>query len=128
MADDVPLKWIALIVGMILAVPILAILFPILIVLIAEAPLVLVALAVLGVGFFGFVLTQYDVLPSSASADEDVDPVSTLQEEYAAGEISDAEFERRLDRIIESDQKAAESDDIDREQSVTDRDPSLERE
>jgi len=127
MADDLPVKWIALIVGMIIAIPVLAILFPVLIVLITQAPVVLVALSVLVVGFLGVLITQYDVLPASDET-EAVDPVSTLQEEYAAGEISDAEFERRLDRIIESDRKAAQSDDIDREQSVTDREPSLERE
>jgi len=127
MADDVPLKWIVLIVGMVLAIPVLAILFPVLIVLITQAPSVLVVLSVLAVGFLGFLVTQYDILPTSEEEAE-VDPVSTLQEEYAAGEISDAEFEHRLDRIIESDRKAAQSDDVDRDRSVTDRERSLERE
>jgi len=127
MNDDVPPKWIVLLAGLILVIPILAILFPILIVMITQAPAVLIVLSVLTVGFLGFVVTQYDILPYSEDARE-VDPVSTLQEEYAAGEISDTEFERRLDRIIESDQKAARSDEVDREQSVADRDPSLERE
>lgn len=127
MDDDLPIKWIALVVGMIVAIPILAILFPVLIVLITQAPAVLVALSVLAVGFFGLLITQYDILPAGEDETE-VDPVSTLQEEYAAGEISDAEFERRLDRIIESDRKAAQSDEIDSERSMTDREPSLERE
>ena len=127
MDDDLPIKWIALVVGMIVAIPILAILFPVLIVLITQAPAVLIALSVLVVGFFGLLITQYDILPAGEDETE-VDPVSTLQEEYAAGEISDAEFERRLDRIIESDRKAAQSDEVDRERSMTDREPSLERE
>lgn len=31
------------------------------------------------------------------------DPVSTLQQRYADGDIDDAEFERRMDRLLESD-------------------------
>jgi len=127
MDDDLPVKWIALIVGMIIAVPILAILFPVLIVLITQAPTVLFALSVLVVMFFGALITQYDILPGNEN-EQEVDPVSTLQEKYATGEISDVKFERRLDRIIESDQKAAQSDEVDRERSMTDREPSLEHE
>lgn len=40
------------------------------------------------------------------------DPLSTLQERYAAGEISEAEFERRLDRILETDEAAGAADPV----------------
>lgn len=36
-------------------------------------------------------------------ADEDRDPVERLRERYADGEISDAEFERRLERLLETE-------------------------
>lgn len=35
-----------------------------------------------------------------------VDPVTTLQERYAAGELTEAEFEDRLDRLIEANERA----------------------
>lgn len=33
--------------------------------------------------------------------EDERDPVETLKERYAAGELSEAEFERRLDRLVE---------------------------
>ncbi|MBS3760847.1 SHOCT domain-containing protein [Halodesulfurarchaeum sp.] len=48
----------------------------------------------------------------------ETDPVETLKNRYAAGEISDAEFERKLERLLEieeSESTTAEYDDIDRE-------------
>jgi uncharacterized membrane protein len=50
------------------------------------------------------------------------DPLSTLQDRYAAGEISEAEFERRVERILESD-AAADEAGVER-----DREPELELE
>ncbi len=64
---------------------------------------------------------------SSASAAEseataaDTDPVTTLQERYAAGKLSDAEFEAKLDRLLEADERADDAD-------VETEDLSLERE
>ncbi|OLZ41171.1 hypothetical protein A6E15_09305 [Natrinema saccharevitans] len=52
---------------------------------------------------------------SSASAAEseaaatEIDPVTTLQERYAAGELSDAEFEAKLDRLLEADERATDA-------------------
>jgi hypothetical protein len=44
------------------------------------------------------------------------DPVTTLQERYAAGDLSEAEFEAKLDRLIESNERAdtagLETDDL----------------
>lgn len=34
--------------------------------------------------------------------DTDADPVQTLQQRYAEGEVDDEEFERRMDRLLES--------------------------
>lgn len=39
------------------------------------------------------------------------DPVETLKERYAAGELSEAEFERRLDRVIDTPVPGDESVD-----------------
>ena len=39
-------------------------------------------------------------------AETEVDPVTTLQERYAAGELDEAEFERRLDRLIAANERA----------------------
>ncbi|ELZ15028.1 hypothetical protein C478_05759 [Natrinema thermotolerans DSM 11552] len=67
------------------------------------------------------------VSESSASAAEsdaaaaETDPVTTLQERYAAGELSDAEFEAKLDRLLAADERAADAD-------VETADLSLERE
>ncbi|WP_226483023.1 SHOCT domain-containing protein [Natrinema amylolyticum] len=54
------------------------------------------------------------------TADSGTDPVTTLQERYAAGELSEAEFEAKLDRLIDSNERA-ESADVETE------DLSLER-
>jgi uncharacterized membrane protein len=42
----------------------------------------------------------------------EADPLSTLQERYAAGEISETEFERRVERILETDEAAGETDPV----------------
>lgn len=38
----------------------------------------------------------------SETAAAETDPVTTLQERYAAGELSEAEFEAKLDRLLEA--------------------------
>ncbi|APW98762.1 hypothetical protein CHINAEXTREME_13640 [Halobiforma lacisalsi AJ5] len=50
-----------------------------------------------------------------ASEDAGVDPVTKLQQRYAAGELSDAEFEAKLERLIEGNERA-ESAGIDTEE------------
>lgn len=48
----------------------------------------------------------------------ETDPLETLKNRYAAGELSEAEFERKLERLLEieeSEGKTAEYDEIDRE-------------
>lgn len=60
--------------------------------------------------------------PSDASED---DPLETLKARYANGELTEAEFERRLERLVELDEA-----DLDRREERTDEretEPSLER-
>lgn len=47
-----------------------------------------------------------DSAPRSETA---ADPVTKLQERYAAGEISEAEFETKLDQLIESNERAEQA-------------------
>ena len=48
---------------------------------------------------------------SAAAAEGDTEnPVATLRERYATGEIDDAEFERRLDRLLETEDRQREMD------------------
>lgn len=64
----------------------------------------LVTAVVLGV-FAMWVLVRWWRLTSS----EDVDAVETLKQRYAAGELSEAEFEHRLDRALDTPEKAVDS-------------------
>ena len=45
---------------------------------------------------------ETEAASSDATAVED-DPVEELRRRYAAGELSDAEFERKLDRLLETE-------------------------
>lgn len=67
-----------------------------------------VAVAITGLLVLSFILVWYLTRPSSEPDDETtvVDPVTKLQQRYAAGELSDAEFERRLDHLVESNERA----------------------
>ena len=42
----------------------------------------------------------------SAEATVDADPVTTLQHRYAAGELTEDEFESRLDHLIDANERA----------------------
>jgi uncharacterized membrane protein len=44
------------------------------------------------------------------AAAAETDPVTTLQERYAAGELSEAEFEAKLERLIEANERADAAD------------------
>ena len=72
------------------------------------------------------ILTYYEDEEDTTDVD---DPIATLRDRYARGELTEAEFERRLDRLLESetagpstaaDGTAAESGERDRER-VTER-------
>jgi uncharacterized membrane protein len=113
-------KWAAIIMGIIMAVPVSAILAN-------QAPAALMALIV--VGFLAWAGVRSGVLDREAAASEDdadADPLATLQERYAAGEISEAEFEQRLDRLLESDQRAEGADRL--EATAVEHESALERE
>jgi uncharacterized membrane protein len=113
-------KWGAIIVGMVMAVPILAILA-------TQAQAALLTLVV--VGFLAWAGVRSGVLAKDEEGDQtatDADPLATLQERYAAGELSEAEFERRLDKLLESDQRAEDADDL--ESAALERDAVFERE
>jgi len=88
-------KWAALIIGMAFA-------FPVVMVLIRDAPWLLLALAT--TAFLGWIGVRTGWLDGGTDEDTEADPLMTLQKRYAAGELSEAEFERRLDRILESDE------------------------
>lgn len=47
---------------------------------------------------------------SNAEEETSVDPVTELQNQYAKGNISESEFEKRLDKLVES-QKVSENID-----------------
>ncbi|ELY52213.1 SHOCT domain-containing protein [Natronorubrum bangense] len=42
----------------------------------------------------------------SSRSDRERDPVTKLQDRYAAGELSDAEFEAKLERLIDANERA----------------------
>lgn len=76
----------------------------------------------------GWAALQFGVLSDDEPA-EPTDPLATLQERYAAGELSEAEFERRLDRIMDSEQQLQAAANGDRSPTAsTDRTELLERE
>jgi hypothetical protein len=66
---------------------------------------------------------------ADASADTDgdpADPLSILRERYARGEIDEAEFERRVERLLETDSIAAAKRSRNRTDE-RDREPAVER-
>jgi len=101
------------------------------------------------VGFFllvPLVAVLGDRLPFVAAADgatdatdeaDEMDPVARLRERYARGDLSDEEFERRLERLVETEEEAGvervardgsrtESDSGDTSESARERDPEYE--
>ena len=67
--------------------------------------------AVLGMGYVSLQYVQDD-----SETDDATDPVTELEHRYVRGELSDEEFEHRLDRIVETE------DEIER---LTDSDPPI---
>jgi uncharacterized membrane protein len=64
------------------------------------------------------ILTYYeDDAESEADPEDAADPVATLRERYARGELTEAEFERRLDTLLETEGTEQPSD-RDRERTV----------
>ncbi|QLH80619.1 SHOCT domain-containing protein [Halosimplex pelagicum] len=65
------------------------------------------------------------LLPDRGTDDESredtADPLAELKARYARGEVGDAEFERRVERLVGAE-------DLDGSETVDDREPSVERE
>lgn len=78
---------------------------------VAIAVLATVAAAGLAVSLASGLVEQAEAAPSEANpaAREkaepatEADPITTLQQRYAEGELTDAEFERRMEQLMESD-------------------------
>ena len=95
-------RWGAIIVGMVLS-------FALAVVLVAQAP-PYVLLTIVVLVFLGWLGVKTGYLADEDGADEATrDPLTVLQERYAAGEISESEFERRLEHILETDELARRS-------------------
>lgn len=55
-------------------------------------------------------LTRLDARSDDAAEESvEADPVTTLQERYAAGDLSEAEFEAKLDRLIDANERAEDA-------------------
>lgn len=99
----------------------LLVVVPVTVVLASREPWLLGLLA--GLTFLGWVLVATGLVPTASDDEEtteDVDPLATLQDEYARGAIDDAEFERRLERLAETG--ALDRDDVRRVERSAGRD------
>ncbi|NGM70941.1 SHOCT domain-containing protein [Natronolimnobius sp. AArcel1] len=67
-----------------------------------------VAVAITALFVLSFILLWYLTRPADDTDEPEqaVDPVTQLQQRYAAGELSESEFEHRLDRLVESNERA----------------------
>ncbi|AJF26055.1 SHOCT domain-containing protein [Haloarcula hispanica] len=68
-----------------------------------------------------------DETEMTTTSEPTVDPVDQLRERYARGELTDSEFERRLDRLLETEALSANSE-AENTAGETDREVSLETE
>lgn len=65
-------------------------------------------------------------------AEDQEDPLEALRERYASGELSEAEFERKLERLLETEDRdtarelGVGDDRADRDRERTERDPEFE--
>ncbi|GCF13314.1 hypothetical protein Harman_12490 [Haloarcula mannanilytica] len=71
--------------------------------------------------------SETDGTDATVPSEQGVDPVDQLRERYARGELTDSEFERRLDRLLETESLSANDGSEDRTRE-TDREVSLETE
>ena len=63
----------------------------------------------------------------SGARTEEVNPLETLKERYAAGELTDREFEEKLDRLLESDHQVDAILEARRDDDSVEREPLEER-
>ncbi|RKD95828.1 SHOCT domain-containing protein [Halopiger aswanensis] len=107
------LKGTGVLVLAFIALSVIATIVGILFSVVATIVSLLVTVAVLGllvlgaIGLFSMLRDRSASTESSTgtyeSTDRARDPKSQLQDRYVAGELSEAEFERELDRVLESD-------------------------
>jgi uncharacterized membrane protein len=71
-----------------------------------------------------FPIVESEGVEGASTTGTTEDPLATLRERYATGEIDEEEFERRLDRLLETEELADRIDDDD----ATERRQSRERE
>jgi uncharacterized membrane protein len=65
---------------------------------------IVVAMTVLTLGFYGgWLVVRWRRLRDDEPTQPD--PLETLRDRYAAGELSDEEFERRLDRLLDNERE-----------------------
>ena len=105
------------------------VLVPVFILAEANATLGLIGLALLMLfGYFGFTTLTDHESTANAETETDADPVTELEHRYVQGELSDKEFERRLDRIIETEETVerldGESPLVDRSQRERETEPN----
>ena len=119
--SDSRLRWAAIIVGMMLA-------FPLGVIIATESPGIMLVLA--SMAFVGWAGVRTGYLDGSGGASDEPDPLTTLQDRYARGELSEAEFERRLGRILESEATVRGDGATDRRvgEGEHGREPAVERE
>lgn len=67
--------------------------------------------------------TAIETERTSSAETSSTDPMETLRQRYAAGELSEAEFERKLERLLETEDRPAD-DSVSAATSVDDREPS----
>lgn len=100
---------------------------------IVVAVLATVAAAGLAVSLGSGLVKQAEAAPEAANpavqekstASPETDPITTLQQRYAEGELSDAEFEQRMDRLLESG--AGQTQPASGHDSERSREPAVER-
>lgn len=64
------------------------------------------ALLVVSVFLVWYLTERVGGADETEPARESVDPVTELQRRYAAGELSEAEFETKLERLLDADERA----------------------
>lgn len=82
------------------------------------------------VGIIAWIFNRQRSDEESGEEKPAADPLTTLQERYARGEISESEFEHRVERIIDSDHRAGRNGgdaDTPFDPGSTDREPIRER-
>ncbi|ADQ66980.1 Predicted membrane protein (DUF2078) [Halogeometricum borinquense DSM 11551] len=94
------------------------------------APIVGIGFCVLAVGLAGAAVRNHDETSSMdlTSDDDSDDALSTLRERYARGELTDAQFEAKLERLVEVETLEDVVVTVERRESNAETDVELNRE